>query len=190
MQDKMMAARAARLGTIQEIIETCADAGGKIDIDFVTEVLQEALETVDAGAPDSVLRSLNDEERLAVCGLSTLQSALRNLTWYMAQTMKRGRVRSHLEKLPEQFSKLVNEALLTRMEMMPKTQVAEVLAEASRWAFVIWTPSEQVAVFDMLATIGAGKYVKKEQQERARGLLDRYSKSMPLGGKYANGNIG
>lgn len=184
MQEQLMQARAERWSMIRDILETCTD--GKVDIDLVADIVREALETVDAGVPASAMRSLDAEERSAMCAFTTLQTAIGNLSWYLSQQMKPGRARGRFEELPDKVRRLVDEALMIRLQATPKLEVADMLAQASKWAFVIWSPGEQLAMFELLAKAAEGKYISKELQERARGFLTRYAKSMPMGRKYAN----
>lgn len=183
MQDQLTEAKLERWSIIREILETCS--GGEVHIDLVQEVVREALETVD-GAPASAMRGLSDEERSALCAFTTMQSAIRNLSWYMSQHMNQGRARGRFEELPDKVIRLVDEAVMTRLQATPKLQVADMLAQATKWAFVIWSPGEQLAMLEILAKAADGKYIPKEMQEKARGFLTRYANSMPMGRRYAN----
>lgn len=179
LTEQLADARAERLGIIREIIESCSGVGESVNVDIIAEVLREALQEL--GTEPGQPKALGDEEQRAYCGISTTLTALRNLSWWMSKDMLPGRSRGHLEKLPERIAKVVDAALLPRLSMMPRAQVAVLLAEASKWAFVIWSPAEQMTMFDILEAAADGRPLHEDLREQARSFLNRYRRSMPMG---------
>jgi hypothetical protein len=188
MMDAIAEARAERLGIIREILASCRGAGQSVDVDLIAEVLQEGLDLL--GPEPEKPRPLTEEEQSVFCAISCMQNALTHLAWHMARGMQPSRSRGQLDHLPLRMAKLVAAAIEPRQALMTRNQVAEMWAEANRWAYVIWSPAEQIAMFQILAAASRGEQLTSDLRARAGDFLERYARAMPLGDMWLRGGNG
>lgn len=180
-------ARAEMLAVIREIVEACAAIEEPIRTEAVAQVLLEATQFT---GREEAIRTLNEDELHLVYGLSTVTAALRGLTYGLANFMQPSRIRGQLERLPERIHKEVNAALLPLLDALSKEQVLKITLESTRWAYVIWSPSEQRFHLDLLRDVAAGRYISKERKARAQEQFDRYSQSMPIAKEWRKSGDG